>query len=84
MLESLRLIRQDKPAVVEYIRKNFSVTQRVAEEAYDDLLGVMLPAMIWPEDKFKSYLDSGYVRTDSSKAISLGDIVDYSVLRGLR
>jgi hypothetical protein len=44
----------------------------------------MLPAMIWPEDKFKSYLDSGYVRTDSSKAISLGEIVDYSVLRGLR
>ena len=42
MLESLRLIRQD-PGVVEYIRKNFSGTQRVAEEAYDDLLGVMLP-----------------------------------------
>ena len=84
MLESLRLIRQDKPAVVEYIRKNFSVTQRVAEEAYDDLLGVMLPDMIWPEDKFRSYLDSGYVRTDSSKAISLGDIVDYSVLRALK
>jgi ABC-type nitrate/sulfonate/bicarbonate transport system substrate-binding protein len=83
MLESLRLIRQDRPAVAEYIRKNFSVTQRVAEEAYDDLVGVMLPDMIWHEDKFKSYLESGYVRTES-KAISVADIVDYSLLRGLK
>jgi ABC-type nitrate/sulfonate/bicarbonate transport system substrate-binding protein len=84
MLESLRLIRQDKPGVVEYIRKNFSVPQRVAEEAYDDLLGVMLPDMIWPEDRFKNYLESGYVRTDSSKPVSVGDVVDYSLLRALK
>ena len=84
MLESLRLIRQDKPGVVEYIRKNFSVPQRVAEEAYDDLLGVMLPDMIWPEDRFKNYLESGYVRTDSSKPVSVGDVVDYSSLRALK
>ncbi len=84
MLESLRLIRQDRPAVVEYIRKNFSVAQPVAQEAYDDLIGVMLPDMIWPEDKFKAYLDSGYVRTESSKAISVGDIADYSLLRALK
>jgi ABC-type nitrate/sulfonate/bicarbonate transport system substrate-binding protein len=84
MLESLRLIRQDRAGVVEYIRKSFSVAQRVAEESYADLIGVMLPDMIWPEDKFKSYLESGYVRTDGSKAISVGDIVDYSVLRTLK
>ena len=84
MLESLRLIRQDRPAVVEYIRKNFSVAQPVAQEAYDDLIGVMLPDMIWPEDKFKAYLDSSYVRTESSKAISVGDIADYSLLRALK
>ena len=84
MLESLRLIRQDRPAVVEYIRKNFSVAQPVAQEAYDDLIGVMLPDMIWPEDKFKAFLDSGYVRTESSKAISVGDIADYSLLRALK
>jgi hypothetical protein len=43
----------------EIARKDFSVAQRVAGEAYADLIGVMLPDMIWPEDKFKSYLDSG-------------------------
>ena len=53
-------------------------------EAYDDLIGVMLPDMIWPEDKFKAYLDSSYVRTESSKAISVGDIADYSLLRALK
>ena len=40
--------------------------------------------MIWPEDKFKAFLDSGYVRTESSKAISVGDIADYSLLRALK
>ena len=70
--------------MVEYIRKNFSVAQPVAQEAYDDLIGVMLPDMIWPEDKFKAYLDSSYVRTESSKAISVGDIADYSLLRALK
>ncbi|MGH7784439.1 MAG: hypothetical protein ACREO5_11440 [Candidatus Binatia bacterium] len=72
MLESLRLIRQDRPAPVEYTRKDISVTQRVAEEAYEDLVGVMLPDMIWPEDKFKNYLDSGYVQTASNKSIFHG------------
>ena len=51
---------------------------------HDDLIGVMLPDMIWPEDKFKAYLDSGYVRTESSKAIAVGDIADYSLLRALK
>jgi hypothetical protein len=84
MLETLRLIRQDRLAVVEYIRKNFSVAQPVALEAYDDLIGVMLPDMIWPEGKFKAYLDSAYVRTENSKAIAMADIADYSLLRALK
>jgi NitT/TauT family transport system substrate-binding protein len=84
MVESLRAIRQERPAVVEYIRKNFSVPQRVAEEAYDDLMGVMLPDMIWPEDKFKTYLESGYVRAEGGKTVSVADVVDYSFLRSLR
>jgi hypothetical protein len=69
--------------VVEYIRKSFSVQPRVAEEAYDDLVGIMLPDMIWPEAKLKTYLDSGYVRTEG-KPVSVADVVDYSFLRALR
>jgi NitT/TauT family transport system substrate-binding protein len=84
MVESLRLIRQDRPAVVEYIRKSFSVQQRVAEEAYDDLVGIMLPDMIWPEEKLKAYLASGYVRTEAGKPVPVNEIVDYSFLRALR
>ena len=83
MVESLRLIRQDRPAVVEYIRKSFSVQPQVAEEAYDDLVGIMLPDMIWPEEKLKTYLASGYVRT-GGKPVSATDVVDYSFLRALR
>ena len=83
MVESLRLIRQDRAAVVEYIRKSFSVQPRVAEEAYDDLVGIMLPDMIWPEEKLKTYLASGYVRTEG-KPVSVADVVDYSFLRALR
>jgi ABC-type nitrate/sulfonate/bicarbonate transport system substrate-binding protein len=84
MLESLRLIQLDRPAVVEYIRRNFAVNQRVAEEAYNDLMGVMLTDMIWPEDKFKNYIDTSYARNDSNKPVVIGEIVDYSLLRALK
>jgi ABC-type nitrate/sulfonate/bicarbonate transport system substrate-binding protein len=84
MTESLRSIRQERRAVVEYIRKNFAVGERVAEEAYDDLVGVMLPDMIWPDEKFKAYVESGYSRPEGSKPVSIGDIVDYSFARALK
>ena len=84
MLESLRLIRQDKTRGRRIHPQEFLSSAAVAEEAYDDLLGVMLPDMIWPEDRFKNYLESGYVRTDSSKPVSVGDVVDYSSLRALK
>jgi ABC-type nitrate/sulfonate/bicarbonate transport system substrate-binding protein len=84
MVESLRSIRQNRAGTVEFIRKSFSVHQRVAEEAYDDLIGIMLPDMVWPEEKVKNYLASGYVRTETGKPVSVADVVDYSFLRALR
>jgi ABC-type nitrate/sulfonate/bicarbonate transport system substrate-binding protein len=84
MLEGLRLIQLDRPAVVEYIRRNFAVNQRVAEEAYNDLMGVMLTDMIWPEDKFKNYIDASYARNDNNKPVTVAEIVDYSLLRALK
>ena len=83
MVESLRWIRQDRNETVDYIRKGFGVQQRVAEEAYEDLIGIMLPDMIWPEEKVKNYLASGYVRMETGKSVSVADVVDYSILRGL-
>jgi hypothetical protein len=74
----------DRPAVVEYIRRNFAVNQRVAEEAYNDLMGVMLTDMIWPEDKFKNYIDASYARNDNNKPVTVAEIVDYSLLRALK
>jgi NitT/TauT family transport system substrate-binding protein len=84
MLESLRSIRQDKKGVISYIRENFNVDQGVAEEAYDDIIGVMLDDMIMPESALKKYLETAHGRGDVSKAMAVSEIVDYSLLRALK
>ena len=84
MLESLRSIRQDKKGVISYIRENFNVDQGVAEEAYDDIIGVMLDDLLMPESALKKYLETAYARGDVSKVMAVSEVIDYSLLRALK
>jgi hypothetical protein len=84
MIESLRLIRQDKKGVLAYIQKTFNVDLGVAEESYDDIIGVMLDDMLMPESALKKYLETAYARGDIAKALTVNEIVDYSLLRSLK
>ena len=84
MLESLRSIRQDTKGVISYIRENFNVDQGVAEEAYDDIIGVMLDDLLMPESALKKYLEIAYARGDVSKVMAVSEVIDYSLLRALK
>jgi hypothetical protein len=84
MIESLRMIRQDKKGVLAYIQKTFNVDAGVAEEAYDDIIGVMLDDMYMPESALKKYLETAYARGDIAKAMTVNEIVDYSLLRSVK
>ena len=84
MVESVRTIRQDKKDVIAYIRKSFNVDLGVAEEAYDDIIGVMLDDLFMSESALKKYLDAALARGDVSKAMTVNEIVDYSLLRSAK
>ena len=84
MIESVHMIRQDKKGVIAYIRKSFNVDLGVAEEAYDDIIGVMLDDLFMPENALKKYLDTALARGDISKAMTVNEIVDYSLLRSAK
>jgi NitT/TauT family transport system substrate-binding protein len=84
MLESVKSIRQDRKAVLAYIMQNFNVDQGVAEEAYDDILGVLLDDMIMAESGLNQYLQMIHSRGETNKVLTINDIVDYSFLRAVK
>lgn len=84
MLEAYRRIKQDRAGTVDYIRQSFRVSDKIAANSYDEIREVMLDDMIMPEDRLKKAIDGPYARGEGEKSIHLSDVVDYSMLRGLR
>lgn len=88
MLRSMRdvvaLIRRDKAAVVSYIEKNFKVSAANANESYDDILGVMVDALLLRHDQIQKYLDDSYARGETPKRLTVGEMFDFSLLRSLK
>lgn len=83
MLEATRRIKQERSAVIEYIRRGFNVSGKIAENSYNEIREVMFDDLIMPEERLRKSLD-GYFRGDNEKSIAVGDVVDYSILRSLR
>ena len=81
MREVLRVIRQDRPAVVAYIRENFKVSQGVDEEAYEDINGVLIEGMRMEENQIRNYLEGAYKRGELNKPLTVSEVIDYSLLR---
>ena len=84
LLESFRRIKQNRAGSIDYIRQSFKVSERIAENSYNEIREVMLDDMIMPEERLKKTLDGAYTRGEGEKSVSINDIVDYSILRSLR
>ena len=84
LLESVRRIKQDRADSIDYIRQSFKVSDRIAENAYNEIREVMLDDMVMPEDRLKKALDGPYARGENEKSVALHEAVDYSILRSLR
>jgi ABC-type nitrate/sulfonate/bicarbonate transport system substrate-binding protein len=84
MLEAIKSIRQDRKAVIAYIMESFVVDQGVAEEAYDDISGVLLDDMMMAESGLNKYLEMIYGRGETNKPLTVNEIVDYSFLKSLK
>ncbi len=84
LLESFRRIKQDRSGTVDYIRQSFKVSERIAENSYNEIREVMLDDMIMPEERLQKALEGPYSRSESEKSLSINEVVDYSILRSLR
>ena len=84
MLEAIKSIRHDRKAVIAYIMESFAIDQGVAEEAYDDISGVLLDDMMMAESGLNKYLEMIYGRGETNKPLTVNEIVDYSFLKSLK
>jgi ABC-type nitrate/sulfonate/bicarbonate transport system substrate-binding protein len=84
MRDVIANIRRDKPAIVAYIEKNFKVTGANAAESYEDINGVMLDTMTMREDQIQKYLEGAYVRGEIPRPLSVAEMFDFSLVRGLK
>jgi ABC-type nitrate/sulfonate/bicarbonate transport system substrate-binding protein len=84
LLDAYHRIKQDRAGSIEYIRKSFNVSDRIAENAYKEIREVMLDDMIMPEERIKKALEGPYSRSENEKNVPLSEAVDYSILRSLR
>jgi NitT/TauT family transport system substrate-binding protein len=84
LLEAYRRIKLDRAGSVEYIRQSFKVSDKIAENSYNEIREVMLDDMIMPEEQLKKAIDGPYARGEGEKSVNINDIADYSILRSLR
>jgi NitT/TauT family transport system substrate-binding protein len=84
LLEAYRRIKEDRAGSIEYIRRSFKVSDRIAENSYREIREVMLDDMILPEERLKKAIDGAYARGEGEKSLNIGDIADYSIIRSLR
>ncbi len=84
LLESFRRIKQDRLGTIDYICQSFKVTDKIAENSYNELSEVMLDDMIMPEERLRKAIDGPYARSEGEKSVPVSEVVDYSILRSLR
>ena len=84
MLEAIKSIRQERKTVIAYIMQGFNVDQGVAEEAYQDILGVLLDDMIMADSGLNKYLEMIHSRGETAKVLTVNDVVDYSYVKAVK
>jgi ABC-type nitrate/sulfonate/bicarbonate transport system substrate-binding protein len=84
MRDVIAAIRRDKPAVVAYIAKNFSVSAANAAASYEDINGVIIDAMTMRDYQLQKYLDHSHQRGELPKAVAASDMFDLTLVKTLK
>jgi NitT/TauT family transport system substrate-binding protein len=80
-LRALRAVRQEKKEVVEFIGRKFNLDPPAAEETYKVVLQTLSEDGTVSEDALKDLLEQTKKEAGVTRDISLGDIVDYRLLK---
>ncbi len=80
-LRALRAVKQEKKDVVEFIGRKFSLDAPTAEETYKVVLQTLSEDGTVGADALQDLLEQTKKETGVTREISVGDIVDYRMLR---
>ena len=80
-LRSLRALRQEKQDAVRFIGSRFRLDNEAAEDVYKTMLQTMSEDGTMPNPVLERYLEDVKKEPGAKQNISLGDIVDYRLLR---
>jgi NitT/TauT family transport system substrate-binding protein len=84
LLEAVRSIRRDRQGVIAYIIERFKMSRGIAEDAYEDVLGVLSDDLTIDEGDLKKYLEMLYSRGETRKLLTPSDVMDNSFLRAIK
>lgn len=80
-LRSLRRLRQEKPEALEFIGRRFSLDGETAEEVYKTVLDTMSADGTIAAPILEAFLEQVKREPGAKKTVTVGDIVDYRLLR---
>lgn len=80
-LLSLRRLRQEKTEVVDFIAKRFGLERDTGEEVYKVMVDTMSGDGAMPASILEPYFEQVRNEPGAKKSVTLGDIVDYRLLR---
>ena len=88
MLRALRdvvaAMRRDRGAVIGYIEREFKVSAANASESYEDIMGVTVDGLALRDEQIQKYLDTSHARGETSRRLTVAEMFDFSLLRGLK
>ncbi len=80
-LRTLRAVRRERKEVIEFITRKFNLDPQVAEEAYPIMLQTLTEDGTVSQQTLQDLLEQVKKETGIKRDISVGDIVDYRMLR---
>jgi hypothetical protein len=67
------------------VQQGWQVAPGVAEQAYEEITGVMADDQVMPEERVNIFLERAQSRGElGKKALPMSEIFDYSLARGLK
>jgi ABC-type nitrate/sulfonate/bicarbonate transport system substrate-binding protein len=80
-VRTLKAVKRERKDVVEFISRNFNLEPQVAEEAYGVMLSSLSDDGAVSQQALQELLEQFKKETGVKREISVGDIVDYRLLR---
>jgi ABC-type nitrate/sulfonate/bicarbonate transport system substrate-binding protein len=84
IMDSIRSIRRDRKGTIAYIMKKLNVTQEIAEDTYEEMLGVMSDDLTIDDERLKKYLETLHSRGETRKLLTPSDVADASILKAIK